>query len=132
MVLGIIPNTKFVYSLKGASRLRDAPFRKESVYINRCQRDGSEYQVRTCCRTFLSTKQISYKRKKTESIGFHIIIYKIVTVHIALCLDPFRYRKSIHRICISYESHNLASFNMFFFIYLYFSTKKQKNYGKQF
>lgn len=44
-------------------------------------------------------------------IGIHIVIYKIVAVHITFGSDPFRNGKGIHGIGISCESHNLASLN---------------------
>ena len=62
---------------------------------------------------------MSYKRKKTKSVRSHIVIYKIITIHITFCFHPSRYLKCIHRICISYESHNHAPFNLFFLFDLF-------------
>ena len=49
------------------------------------------------------------KGNKAKMIGIHIVIYKIVAVHITFCSDPFRHGNGIHGIGISRESHNLAS-----------------------
>ncbi|MFR5150722.1 MAG: MATE family efflux transporter [Ruminococcus sp.] len=86
-------------------------YRKSKSKRKDILKTGCPFYEKKC---ILFAKETFDKSQKIKMPSLRIVIYKIVTIHITFCYDPFWNGKCIQGTCIFCEFHIHASFNLFF------------------